>query len=146
MAEYKKEVVVVVSGGFDPIHVGHVRHFKAAKELGTWLYVILDSDDFLIAKKGRAFMPFEQRKEIIQEFACVDMVVPVLDRPHRGVEKTLDYYEVDIFANGGDRTSKNIPEYDFCEEHSIVMRFDIGGDKIESSSSLLNKYAKHKKV
>ena len=130
---------VAVSGGFDPLHIGHVRYFKEAKKLGNKLVVILNSDEFLIKKKGYAFMPYEERKEMIESYtSIVDRVVKCIDKDQT-VCKTLELLKPDIFAKGGDRTLKNIPEKEICEKLGIEMIFQVGGKKIQSSSWLLKK-------
>ena len=139
---------VVVSGGFDPLHIGHLRMFKKAKSLGDHLTVILNSDEFLEKKKGFKFMSFAERKEIILSIECVDKVIKSIDKDQT-VRKTINLLstkkEIDIFANGGDRKNKNhIPEFEICKKNNIKMVFDIGGDKIQSSSSLLNKFVRYK--
>jgi D-beta-D-heptose 7-phosphate kinase/D-beta-D-heptose 1-phosphate adenosyltransferase len=131
-----KRKVVAVSGGFDPIHIGHVRYFKAAKALGEELLVILNTDDFISRKKGKPFMPFDERKEILEAIRWVDRVVPSVDNDQT-VCKSLRYYKPDIFAKGGDRTINNIPEKDTCNNLGIEMVFGVGGEKIQSSSWLI---------
>ena len=137
-------IKVVVSGGFDPLHKGHLRMFEQAKNLGDHLTVILNSDDFLLKKKGFKFMSFSERKEIILGLSSVDKVVKCLDTDQT-VCKTLSNLkkknQVDIFANGGDRKNKNeIPEYKVCKENNIKMIFDVGGGKIQSSSNLADQF------
>lgn len=130
--------VVAVSGGFDPLHVGHVRYFKEAKKLGDKLVVILNSDKFLTEKKGYAFMPFDERKEIIESLECVDEVFDCIDEDQT-VCKSLESLKPDIFAKGGDRTLDNIPEADVCRKNNIEMIFTVGGGKVQSSSWLVDK-------
>jgi len=139
--EKKKPVVVTVSGGFDPLHFGHVRMFNYAKKLGDKLIVILNSDKFLMKKKGHVFMGFEERKEIIENIKAVDKVVPCIDKDQT-VRKTLEKIKPDISANGGDRTKDNIPEKEVCNRLGIKMVFNVGGEKIQSSSWLVNKLKK----
>ena len=132
---------VVVSGGFDPIHVGHLRMFKEASELAPQLIVIVNSDNFLIEKKGYVFMPIAERLEIIEGFGVVDMVVESIDKDLTVCE-TLQWLakenNLKIFANGGDRNNTDsIPEAAVCRENKIRMKFNIGGGKIQSSSSLV---------
>jgi len=132
---------VVVSGGFDPVHKGHLRMFKNAKSLGDKLIVVLNNDDFLLRKKGFIFMGQEERKEIIEGFECVDEVVISIDKDLT-VCKTLEHLseenKVNIFANGGDRRdTSDIPESKVCKEYDIQMIFNIGGDKVQSSSDLV---------
>ncbi len=134
--------IVIVSGGFDPIHIGHIRYFKEAKSLGDYLIVILNSDDFLIKKKGYALMPFKERKEIIESIKYVDNVIHCLDQDNT-VCKTLKkikegFKDWDIiFANGGDRDINNVPEKHICNNLAIELRYNVGGEKIQSSSELV---------
>ena len=137
---------VVVSGGFDPIHIGHLRLFENAKKLGDHLNVILNTDEFLIEKKGFRFMDFEERKEIILGFACVDEVTKSIDSDNtvcKTIELLKSKNDINIFANGGDRKNiEDIPEYKICLENEIEMIFDIGGEKIQSSSDLTKNFLK----
>jgi len=140
----RKEVVVAVSGGFDPLHIGHLQMIKEAKELGDKLVVILNNDNWLKKKKGYVFMPQEQRKAILEAIRWVDEVV-LTSHPENtedmSVSKELEKIKPDIFANGGDRTRKNIPEVEVCKKINCKMIFNIGKDgKIESSSWLLNRF------
>ncbi len=137
---------VVVSGGFDPLHIGHIRMFKRARELGDRLVVILNSDRFLLKKKGYVFMPFKERREMIESIRFVDKVAPCIDKDQT-VCKTLEKLKPDVFANGGDRTKKNIPEDEVCQRLGIEMVFGVGGGKVQSSSWLVNdvKNKKNKK-
>jgi len=128
-------MLVAVSGGFDPIHIGHIRLLQEARRLG-YLVVILNSDRFLTIKKGRAFMPFNERKRILESIKYVNRVVPCIDKDQT-VCKTLEKIKPDIFANGGDRDGKNIPEIEVCEQNNIKMIFGVGGNKIKSSSNLI---------
>ena len=139
----KKPIVVAVSGGFDPIHIGHIIMFNQAKKLGDKLVVILNSDRFLKNKKGYVFMKFKERKAIIENIKSVDKVIPCIDKDQT-VCKTLEELKPDIFANGGDRTKSNIPEVEVCKKLGIEMVFNVGGGKIQSSSRLINK-VKNKK-
>ena len=127
-----------VSGGYDPLTIGHIRLFKEAKKLGDELIVILNNDNWLRAKKQVIFMPQKERKEIIEAIDVVDRVV-LTSHPENpkdmSVCKELRELKIDIFANGGDRTEKNIPEEGICK-----MVFGVGGDKVQSSSWLLSKY------
>lgn len=131
--------IVAVSGGFDPIHVGHIELFREAKKLGNRLVVILNSDDFLMKKKGYIFMHFDSREEIVRSIRYVDDVVRCVDND-LSVCRTLELVKPDIFANGGDRVYENIAEKSVCERLGIQMVFGIGGGKIQSSSQLLKKY------
>ena len=145
---------VAVSGGFDPLHVGHVRMFEAARKLGDKLVVILNNDYWLRDKKGFAFMPQEERAELLQLFPFVDKVVVTnhaKDDPpgspyHRGVSRELVKLKPAIFANGGDRDTKNAADpasslyWDIktCRELGIKMNFNVGyGGKVQSSSWMI---------
>lgn len=141
-----RKIVVAVSGGFDPIHIGHVRMFKRAKELGDELVVILNNENWLRQKKGFVFMSDVERKEIIEAISCVDRVV-LTGHPENpsdmSVVAELKKVKPDIFANGGDRKLDNIPEVPVCESIDCEMVFNIGdGGKVQSSSWLLDKYNK----
>jgi len=140
---------VVVSGGFDPIHIGHLRMFNEAKALTSEftgrLIVIVNSDEFLLEKKGYVFMPFEERMEIIGGFKPVDAVVPSIDTDLT-VCKTLQelcevpFNSIRIFANGGDRKNKeDIPEAGICEHYWVRLMFNVGGEKAQASSDLVEK-------
>lgn len=139
--------VVVVSGGFDPIHSGHIAYFKAAKELGPALgdvlVVALNSDAWLTRKKGRPFMPFEERAAIIKELECVDEVIAFNDDDDTACDalvQTLSKWQGSevIFANGGDRDKDNIPEMSLKDPRLSFM-FSIGGDDKKNSSSWILK-------
>lgn len=132
--------IVAVSGGFDPLHHGHVRMFKAAKSLGDKLVVILNNDNWLKTKKGYVFMPEHFRAEVIEAIKYVDSVFITEhgeNDPDMSVCQALREVEPDIFANGGDRFKDNIPEVAVCEELGIEMVFNIGGEKVASSSDLV---------
>jgi len=133
-------ITVAVSGGFDPVHIGHIRSFREAKKLGDKLMIILTRDDQLIRKKGYYFMPFEERKEILERIEGVDRVVPNIDDDITSNE-SLEYYRPDIFAKGGDRTEDNMPEIEkeLCTKIGCKIVYGIGGDKIQSSSSLVER-------
>jgi len=137
----KYDGAIIISGGFDPIHIGHLRMIKDASKLGTKLIVIANSDRFLVDKKGYAFMPIEERLEILESFDGVDKAVESID-DDLTVCKTIEWLtqEEDIacFANGGDRKNEDdIPESMICEKYGIEMVFNVGGGKIQSSSSLV---------
>lgn len=127
---------IAVSGGFDPLHVGHVRLFKEAAKFGN-LIVIINSDDWLMRKKGYVFMPWEQRAEIISSLGCVHSVASV-DDSDGTVCEALDRLRPTYFANGGDRTNQNTPELKLCVDIGINPVFGVGGEKVASSSELVN--------
>lgn len=131
--------IIAVSGGFDPVHSGHLNMFREASKLGT-LVVLLNSDDFLVRKKGRFFMPYEERKSVLESIRYVDHVIPVIDQDQTVCE-TLKQLKPDVFANAGDRTESNTPETGICEEYGIEMRWGVGGNNGQSSSKLLKEYA-----
>ncbi len=135
---------IIVSGGFDPLHIGHLRMFQEAKSLGDYLIVILNSDNFLLKKKGYIFMPSQERKELIEGLSCVDEVVDSIDKDQT-VSLTISSICKDnhtyFFANGGDRSKpESIPESDICKKNNVQLIFNIGGEKIQSSSDLLKPY------
>jgi cytidyltransferase-like protein len=146
-AKEEKKRTTAVSGGFDPIHVGHIRLLKAARALGDRLVVILNNDNWLRMKKGFAFMPENERAEIIREFPFVDEVV-ITDHSEndqdRSVCRELNRVRPDIFANGGDRKEEiDIPEASVCKRLGIEMVFSVGhGGKVSSSSDLARRAAK----
>tara|TARA_Y100000310_G_scaffold214958_1_gene215939 strand:- start:634 stop:1137 length:504 start_codon:yes stop_codon:yes gene_type:complete len=126
---------VMVSGGFDPIHVGHVRMILAAADLGN-VIVAVNSDNWLMRKKGYIFMPWEERAEILKAVKGVTDVVAVGDSDGTVCE-VLRRLKPDMFGNGGDRTNKNTPEMEVCEKLKIEMIWALGGEKIQSSSDLV---------
>jgi cytidyltransferase-like protein len=141
-----KKGVVAVSGGFDPIHMGHLRYFNEAKKLGKKLVVIVNNDNWLTDKKGFVFMPQEERVELLKGIKSVDRVVVSShkkDDPDKSVSKELARIRPDVFANGGDRRSESdIPETAVCKKYGIEMVFGVGaGGKVQSSSWLTNKVA-----
>lgn len=128
---------VCVSGYFTIIHVGHIRMFKAAKALGDELVVILNNDEQLKNKKGSVVVSAKHRKEILEAIECIDEVVISIDKDETVCE-TLKLIKPDIFANGGDRVSDNVPEVKICDENNIQMIWNVGaGGKIDSSTRLL---------
>lgn len=134
--------VVMVSGGFDPVHVGHIRMFQEAKKLGDKLIVVLNCDNWLKRKKGKFFMNQDERAELIRSIDCVDDVF-VLESERGDVSEAITHIRPDIFANGGDRRNeKDIPESAVCKELGVEMIFNVGGGKVRSSSALLSEYNK----
>ncbi len=141
--EKEKKIIVAVSGGFDPLHVGHVRLFEEAKRLGDELVVILNNDNWLKKKKGYVFMKERERREILKALSVVDRVVITKHKrndPDASVCDALLEIRPHMFANGGDRTRKNIPEVPLCKKIGCGMVFNVGrGGKIQSSSWLVEK-------
>jgi cytidyltransferase-like protein len=130
--------MIMVSGGFDPPHIGHVRMFREAAKWGD-VVVAINSDDWLMRKKGYVFMPWEERAEIIREFASVTVVTHFDDSDNTACD-AIRKFTPDAFANGGDRKKENTPEMDLCDDLGVQMLWGIGGkDKPQSSSWLVNK-------
>lgn len=132
----------VVSGGFDPLHSGHIKYINSAKKFSDYLIVLLNSDDWLIKKKGKNFLPFYERKTILENIESVDKVLAFTDDNKmsviHGLKKIKKMFPNDeiIFCNGGDRTENNIPE---MELEGIKFRFRVGGStKLNSSSEILS--------
>ena len=136
----KKEVLVAVSGYFNPLHIGHIEYLRAARLLGTKLVVIVNNDTQVKLKGSKLFMDEKERTEIVAELKPVDEVILAIDKD-RSVCKTLEFLKPDIFANGGDRTNDNIPEVATCKKLGIKMVFGVGGGKVQSSSWLLGKHS-----
>ena len=141
--------IVATSGGFDPMHVGHLRCIQEtvtlAKGAGsnTRSVVIVNSDGFLLRKKGFAFMPLVERMEIIAGIEGVDYVVS-WDDGSQTVTGALDVLKPVIFTKGGDRdSSANVPEFELCEKINCKVLFGVGGGKIQSSSDLVAAARRH---
>jgi len=130
----KNKIRVAVSGYFDPIHVGHLEYLKMAKELGDSLVVIVNNNYQCKLKKGKPFMDQNDRIEIVKALRFVDEVFLSIDQD-RTVCKSLEVVKPDIFANGGDRATSEVPETPICKKYNIKM-VDGLGDKIRSSSNL----------
>ena len=137
--------IILVTGGFDPLHSGHIAYFRAAKKLGDILVVGINSDAWLTRKKGTPFMPFQERAEIIRNIVGVDFVIDFDDSDGSAKHAILmvrQSYPQDhiIFANGGDRTGENIPEMNL-EDDNLEFIFGVGGeDKKNSSSWILQEW------
>jgi len=137
--------IVLVTGGFDPVHSGHIAYFKAARALGDTLIVGLNSDEWLERKKGRAFMPWNERLCVINNLSMVDEVYTFDDEDGSArhfIQQVRAHYPMAelIFANGGDRTDKNIPEMDVVDPN-LKFVFGVGGfNKANSSSWILEEW------
>lgn len=137
--------VVVITGGFDPLHSGHLSYIKSASELGQVLIVGVNSDEWLARKKGRSFMPLDERIAIITNLKHVHLAISFDDSDGSGkdairqVRKQYPDAKI-IFANGGDRTKENIPEMDI-NDNNVEFVFGVGGtDKKNSSSWILEEW------
>jgi cytidyltransferase-like protein len=137
--------IVLITGGFDPLHSGHIAYFKAAKVLGDILVVGVNSDAWLTRKKGSPFMPYKERAEIVRNIVGVDFVIDFDDTDgsaKHAIRMVRASYPQDsiIFANGGDRTNDNIPEMDIADDN-LQFVFGVGGfNKANSSSWILQEW------
>lgn len=140
-----KKKIVMVSGGFDPIHIGHVRYMQEASKLGDKLIVVLNNDHWFAIKGRPYFMTHDERKEIIEALECVDEVIITSHTPDSkdiSVCEEIRKIKPHVFAKGGDRFADNIPEFQLCKEMDIEMVFNVGhGGKVRSSSELLKEYS-----
>ena len=138
--------ISVVSGGFDPIHSGHISYIQSAKEHGDFLIIALNSDNWLRNKKGKEFMPFKERKSVLENIKGVDKVIDFQDDGLGSCIKALEKIKLEypedeiIFCNGGDRGKENIPE---MSVKGINFKFSIGGDDKKNSSSWILKNWKY---
>lgn len=142
--------VVLVTGGFDPLHSGHIAYFEEAKSLGDKLIVGVNSDEWLTRKKGKAFMPIKERSTIIKNLSMVDQVFSFDDSDNTACGAIYKAMATNtgkvIFANGGDRTNTNIPEYSVYGDHpNVEFVFGVGGgNKLNSSSWILDEWKTQK--
>ena len=131
--------VVLVTGGFDPIHSGHISYFNNAKEFSNRLIVGINSDEWLVRKKGQYFLPWKERAKIIGSLRMVDDVISYNDEDNsssEAIEKCLKISNKVIFCNGGDRKNNNILEMDvFKNDPRVEFKFGVGGDDKKNSSS-----------
>ncbi|MEA3399428.1 MAG: adenylyltransferase/cytidyltransferase family protein [Patescibacteria group bacterium] len=136
--------VVMVSGGFDPLHIGHIRYLQEAKKLGDELIVVINNDNWLKKKKGKNFMLENDRKEILEALSCVDRVAISFHNENpedMSVCREIEDIRPHVFANGGDRFADDIPEFKKCNELEIEMIFNVGqGGKVRSSSDLVKNF------
>ena len=126
--------IVAVSGYFDPIHVGHLEYLRLSKKLGDKLVVIVNNNHQCVLKKGKPFMDEKDRVEIVRSLEMVDEVFLSID-DDKSVCKSLEKIKPHIFANGGDRSTVEVPELTVCKKYNIQMTDGLG-DKIRSSSDL----------
>lgn len=138
--------VALVTGGFDPIHVGHIKLLKGARRFGDILVVGVNSDEWLIRKKGAAFMTWRERATILRNIVGVGAVISFDDSDDtacHAIERALRMWSGAgvIFANGGDRRENNTPEVDAYKDHPRVQfLWNVGGSKVQSSSDLLARW------
>jgi cytidyltransferase-like protein len=143
--------IVLITGGFDPLHSGHIAYFQAAKKLGDILVVGVNSDAWLTRKKGAPFMPYTERATIVRNIVGVDFVIDFNDSDgsaKHAIQMVRQSYPQDqiIFANGGDRTHVNIPEMDI-EDNNLQFVFGVGGfNKANSSSWILQEWKAPKTI
>jgi len=144
--------IVLVTGGFDPLHSGHIDYFNAAKQLGNKLVVGLNSDTWLTRKKGRPFMPFEERAAIIKNLKMVDNIIAFNDDDGTACHaiyqmlSTNGEHNTIVFANGGDRNNGTTPEYEMYKNtYGLEFAWGVGGeDKKNSSSWILDEWKTQK--
>lgn len=136
----------LISGGFDPLHSGHIKYFKEAGQYGS-IVVLLNSDEWLTYKKGKPFMPWSERAAVVRNLKGVTDVLDFNDMRGDaidGIQKAINKYPPPnysvSFLNGGDRTLDTTPEVDWCMNHEINCIFNVGGGKIQSSSWILNSW------
>ena len=137
--------VSLVTGGFDPIHSGHISYFEIAKDLSNYLVVGINTNEWLTRKKGQYFLPWIERAEIIRHLDMVDAVISWDDSDDSAlgaIAKCLEISEKVVFCNGGDRTKTNIPEQKgYDDDPRVEFVYGTGGeDKMNSSSWILNSY------
>ena len=132
--EHHKELIVAVSGYFDPLHIGHLEYFQLAKQLGDKLYVIVNNDFQAVLKKQTSFMNENDRLEIIKSLSIVDNAILSIDKD-KSVSETLEKIKPDIFGNGGDQIKGSILEEETCIRNNIKI-VDQLGKKIRSSSEI----------
>ena len=135
--------IVLITGGFDPLHSGHISYIQAARKLGDLLIIGVNSDEWLTRKKGQSFMPLAERSNILRNIKGVDFVIDFDDKDNtanHAIWMVRQSYPQDhiIFANGGDRTKTNIPEMDF-QDDNLEFVFGVGGEDKKNSSSWILK-------
>lgn len=136
--------IVCASGGFDPIHPGHISYLNEAKKLGDTLVVVVNGDQFLTVKKGQPFQDLDARCYIVDNLRSVDFVFPFRWERDQSVCVALELLRPDIFANGGDQTGITIPEIDTCAKLGITTVFSVGDNKKWSSSNFLDEWVEFK--
>lgn len=133
--------VVMTSGGYDPIHPGHISCIIESKKYGGVVVVVVNGDNFLTAKKGKPFQNLETRSLIVSGIAGVDYVIPFEIKDDHTVNKALETIKPDVFTKGGDRVdAESIPEWEICKKYNIEVITGVGEDKKWSSSWFLNEW------
>ena len=152
--KHQPKSIALVTGGFDPLHSGHIQYLKSASQLAEYLVVGVNSDEWLIRKKGQPFMTLDERVAVLKELYCVDEVITFDDSDNTScgaIEKIKELYKDPFgdkfhikitFCNGGDRTADNVPEQEkFKNDEWVNFEFGVGGDyKKNSSSDILKEY------
>jgi cytidyltransferase-like protein len=139
--------VVATSGGYDPIHPGHISCIYESKDYGDTVVVVVNGDAFLTAKKGRPFQSLETRSLIVSGIQGVDYVIPFEIENDQTVTKALELLKPDVFTKGGDRIDKKtIPEWETCERLGIEIVTGVGHEKKWSSSQFLTEWSNHSEV
>ena len=144
------EKISLVTGGFDPLHSGHISYFKRAKDLSNYLVVGINTEEWLTRKKGQYFQSWKERAEIIRHLDMVDAVISWNDEDDSAcgaIAKCLEIAQTVVFANGGDRGKDNTPEIDKYDNHpNVQFAWGVGGDdKMNSSSWILHGYFERQK-
>jgi len=143
MVKDKKRKIIITSGYFNPIHIGHINLIREAKKLGDFLVVIVNNDEQVKVKGSFPFMPELERMEIVRALRYADDVILSVDKDGSVIESlkvAAKKYPGDLyFAKGGDRNVENIPEKDVCEKLNIKVINGVGGGKVQSSSWLLSR-------
>jgi len=136
--------ILVLSGGFDPLHVGHIRMFQHARDMAALLVVGVNSDDWLQRNRGRVYMAFEERREIVASIRGVTSAVGFDDADDTAVSLLRMVHTMSpgaklAFGNGGERTAVNVPEVDVCTELGVDLVWGLGGDPVQTSSDLVHR-------
>lgn len=137
------DIWIAVSGGFDPPQVGHIRMINDAARLGN-VVILLNSDEWLIRKKNYSFMPFAERKEMLEALSAVTLVLPAMDDDDTVCASIHNLKSIiSYFGKGGDRTPNNTPEILTCDQYGIEVIYGLGGYKVQSSSDLVRNVQKN---
>jgi|TARA_R110002110_G_scaffold3190_2_gene16433 cytidyltransferase-like protein len=141
--------LVIISGYFNPLHVGHLDYISEAKALGDELWVIVNTDEQVVLKGSKSFQSEADRLRIVKALKSVDMASLSIDKDSTVINSIKSIWSIYssgghevVFANGGDRMEGNTPEEIFCKENNITTNYGVGGKKVQSSSKLLSKASK----